>query len=112
MIGESREEVWIIAQIARYYADNAERFLAPTPIKSALGDAWVEHHPIGVLVAVEPWNFPYYQLMRVLAPALAAGNPGTSETCSDRASLRERVRRNGHSGRCSKGSLDQSLHLE
>ncbi len=75
LIGESREEVWIIAEIARFYADNAERFLAPTPIKSALGDAWVEHHPIGVLVAVEPWNFPYYQLMRVFAPALAAGNP-------------------------------------
>ncbi|KEP73012.1 succinate-semialdehyde dehydrogenase, partial [Microbacterium sp. SUBG005] len=36
---------------------------------------WVEHHPIGVLMAVEPWNFPYYQLMRVLAPNLAAGNP-------------------------------------
>jgi succinate-semialdehyde dehydrogenase/glutarate-semialdehyde dehydrogenase len=35
----------------------------------------VEHHPIGVLMAVEPWNFPYYQLMRVLAPNLAAGNP-------------------------------------
>lgn len=75
LIGESREEVWIIAVIARYYADNAERFLAPTPIQSGLGDAWIEHHPIGVLVAVEPWNFPYYQLMRVLAPALAAGNP-------------------------------------
>ncbi|WP_446744425.1 NAD-dependent succinate-semialdehyde dehydrogenase [Silvibacterium acidisoli] len=75
LIGESREEVGIIAQIARFYADNAEHFLAPAPIKSALGDAWVEHHPIGVLVAVEPWNFPYYQLMRVLAPALAAGNP-------------------------------------
>src|SRR6201989_2159087 len=58
LIGESREEVWIIAQIARFYEDNAERFLAPTPIKSALGDAWVEHHLIGVLVAVEPWNFP------------------------------------------------------
>ena len=42
---------------------------------SELGDAWVEHHPIGVLMAVEPWNFPYYQLMRVLAPNLAAGNP-------------------------------------
>jgi succinate-semialdehyde dehydrogenase/glutarate-semialdehyde dehydrogenase len=75
LIGESRDEVKIIAEIARFYADNAERFLAPVRIQSALGDAWVEHHPIGVLVAVEPWNLPYYQLMRVLAPALAAGNP-------------------------------------
>ncbi len=54
LIGESREEVGIIAVIARYYADNAERFLAPTPIQTGLGDAWIEHHPLGVLVAVEP----------------------------------------------------------
>jgi succinate-semialdehyde dehydrogenase / glutarate-semialdehyde dehydrogenase len=75
LITDARDEVWIIAQIARFYARNAERFLAPTKIDSALGDAWVEHHPIGVMLAVEPWNFPYYQLMRVFAPNLAAGNP-------------------------------------
>ncbi|QKJ86659.1 Succinate-semialdehyde dehydrogenase [Paramixta manurensis] len=75
LIGQSRGEVKICAQIARYYAENAARFLQPTPYPSSLGNAWVENHPIGVLVAVEPWNFPYYQLMRVLAPNLAAGNP-------------------------------------
>lgn len=75
LIAQSRSEVGLCAQIARYYAENAERFLAPTRYPSELGEAWVEHHPIGVLVAVEPWNFPYYQLMRVLAPNLAAGNP-------------------------------------
>ncbi|WP_168385975.1 NAD-dependent succinate-semialdehyde dehydrogenase [Erwinia amylovora] len=75
LIAQSRSEVELCAQIARYYAENAERFLAPTRYPSELGEAWVEHHPIGVLVAVEPWNFPYYQLMRVLAPNLAAGNP-------------------------------------
>ncbi|HCT4438978.1 TPA: NAD-dependent succinate-semialdehyde dehydrogenase [Klebsiella aerogenes] len=75
LIKQSRGEVKLCAQIARYYADNAERFLAPVKYPSELGEAWVEHHPIGVLMAVEPWNFPYYQLMRVLAPNLAAGNP-------------------------------------
>ncbi|HHS8859309.1 TPA: NAD-dependent succinate-semialdehyde dehydrogenase [Klebsiella aerogenes] len=75
LIKQSRGEVKLCAQIARYYADNAERFLAPVKYPSDLGEAWVEHHPIGVLMAVEPWNFPYYQLMRVLAPNLAAGNP-------------------------------------
>lgn len=75
LINQSRGEVKICAQIARYYAENAERFLAPTRYPSELGEAWVENHPIGVLVAVEPWNFPFYQLMRVLAPNLAAGNP-------------------------------------
>ncbi|MTH48646.1 NAD-dependent succinate-semialdehyde dehydrogenase [Intestinirhabdus alba] len=75
LIKQSRGEVALCAQIARYYADNAPRFLAPVKYPSELGEAWVEHHPIGVLMAVEPWNFPYYQLMRVLAPNLAAGNP-------------------------------------
>ncbi|MCW1874595.1 NAD-dependent succinate-semialdehyde dehydrogenase [Erwinia sp. INIA-01] len=75
LIGQSRGEVELCAQIARYYAENAERFLSPVRYPSKLGEAWVEHHPIGVLVAVEPWNFPFYQLMRVLAPNLAAGNP-------------------------------------
>ncbi len=75
LINQSRGEVQLCAQIARYYAENAERFLAPTRYPSELREAWVENHPIGVLVAVEPWNFPFYQLMRVLAPNLAAGNP-------------------------------------
>ena len=75
LIGQSRGEVKICAQIARYYAEQAETILQPQPYPSELGDAWVEYHPIGVLVAVEPWNFPYYQLMRVLAPNLALGNP-------------------------------------
>ena len=75
LIAQSRGEVKLCAQIARYYADNAKQFLAPVKYPSELGEAWVEHHPIGVLMAVEPWNFPYYQLMRVLAPNLAAGNP-------------------------------------
>lgn len=75
LIAQSRGEVGLCADIARYYAANAERFLAPVRYPDVLGEAWVEHHPVGVLVAVEPWNFPFYQLMRVLAPNLAAGNP-------------------------------------
>ena len=71
LIKQSRGEVKLCAQIARYYADNAKSFLAPVKYPSELGEAWVEHHPIGVLLAVEPWNFPYYQLMRVLEPNLA-----------------------------------------
>lgn len=75
LIGQSRGEVQSCIDIVRYYADNAGRFLAPVPYPDVLGEAWVEHHPIGILLAVEPWNFPLYQLVRVLAPALAAGNP-------------------------------------
>ena len=83
LIVESRAELQVVAQIARYYADNAQRFLAPVKINSELGEAWIEHHPIGVLLAVEPWNFPFYQLMRVLAPNLAAGNPMVAKHASN-----------------------------
>ena len=82
LLHESRDEVQIIAAIARYYANNAEGFLAPVPLVTPHGDASIEHHPIGVLLAVEPWNFPLYQLMRVLAPNLAAGNTIVSKHAS------------------------------
>ncbi len=75
LIGQARGEVQSCIDIARYYADNSARFLAPVPYPDVLGEAWVEHHPIGIILAVEPWNFPLYQLIRVLAPAMAAGNP-------------------------------------
>jgi succinate-semialdehyde dehydrogenase / glutarate-semialdehyde dehydrogenase len=74
-ISEARSEVGLTAEIARYYATNASTFLAPSKIPTPQGDAWVEYHPIGVIVAVEPWNFPYYQLVRVAAPNIAIGNP-------------------------------------
>src|SRR4029453_3752928 len=82
LISDARDEVWIIAEIARYYARESEGFLAPVKIESSLGDAWIEHHPLGVMLAVEPWNFPYYQLMRVFAPNFAAGNPVISKHAS------------------------------
>src|SRR5471030_425611 len=65
LIEQSRGEVKLCAEIAQYYADNAEEFLKPVTYKSSLGEAWVEHSPIGVIMAVEPWNFPFYQLMRI-----------------------------------------------
>lgn len=74
-ISEARWEVHGIAEIARHFARNAATMLAPEKIQSNQGDAWIEFHPIGVVVAIEPWNFPFYQLVRVAAPAIAAGNP-------------------------------------
>jgi len=74
-ISEARWEVGITADIARYYARNADAFLAQRALETTRGSAWVEYHPIGVVVAVEPWNFPYYQLVRVAAPNIAIGNP-------------------------------------
>lgn len=72
---QGQGEVKLCIGIARYYADNAKAMLAPVPYPVARGEAVVEHFPVGVLVAVEPWNFPLYQLIRVVAPAIAVGNP-------------------------------------
>lgn len=72
---QGQMEADLCAGIARYYAEKAEDFLKPQPVVSDVGEGWVEYHPVGVLLAVEPWNFPIYQLIRVVAPALALGNP-------------------------------------
>lgn len=74
-ISEARFEVGVTADIARYYAQNAAQFLARKELPTPKGEAWIEYHAIGVIVAVEPWNFPYYQLIRVAAPNIAVGNP-------------------------------------
>ena len=74
LIDEARGEVVLSADIIDYYAKNAERFLAPQQLTAGSGDAEVVSTPIGVLFGVEPWNFPYYQLVRFAAPNLMAGN--------------------------------------
>ncbi|WP_188356652.1 NAD-dependent succinate-semialdehyde dehydrogenase [Leuconostoc falkenbergense] len=72
---EAQGEVAICVSIARYYAKNAAEFLKPEPIESSIGSAQTISRPTGVLMTVEPWNFPYYQIMRVFAPNFMAGNP-------------------------------------
>ena len=74
LIAEARGEVTLSADILDYYAKNAERFLAPERLSPISGEANVTSEPIGVLFGVQPWNFPYYQLARFVAPNLMAGN--------------------------------------
>ena len=74
-VEESRDEVSLSASIMSYYADNAAQFLQTRSLSASVGEAWVEFEPIGVLVGVEPWNYPYYQLVRFVAPNYALGNP-------------------------------------
>jgi len=74
LIAQSLGEVAISAAILDYYAQHAERFLAPETLPTARGEALVESHPIGVLFGVMPWNYPYYQIARFAAPNLMAGN--------------------------------------
>ena len=73
-IAESRGEVELAASIMQYFADNAEAFLAPKKLNSSMGDAHLEYSPLGVLLSIQPWNYPYYQLARFAAPHLMAGN--------------------------------------
>ena len=74
LIAQSVGEVALSAAIIDYYAEHAEAFLAPEPLKTDKGQAVVESSPVGVLFGVEPWNFPYYQVARFAAPNLMAGN--------------------------------------
>lgn len=74
LIAEARGEVELSADIIDYYAKNAERFLAPETLKPLSGEARIENAPFGVVFGVQPWNFPYYQLARLAAPNLMAGN--------------------------------------
>jgi succinate-semialdehyde dehydrogenase/glutarate-semialdehyde dehydrogenase len=74
LIKQSLGEVGLCADILAYYAEHAEKFLAPEKLTTERGAAVVESSPIGVLFGVEPWNFPYYQLVRFAAPNLMAGN--------------------------------------
>lgn len=77
LISEARAEVELSAKIFEYYVRNAETLLKPEKLPvldPAEGDAVLVHDPLGVLLAIEPWNFPYYQIARILAPQLSVGN--------------------------------------
>ena len=74
LLPQSLGEVALSAAILDYYAEHAERFLAPEKIATPRGEAMVESSPIGVLFGVMPWNYPYYQIARFAAPNLMAGN--------------------------------------
>lgn len=73
LLSTSQAEVGLSAAILDYYADRAEKLMAPQELPDAPG-AVVETEPIGVILGIEPWNFPYYQVARVVGPQLMAGN--------------------------------------
>jgi succinate-semialdehyde dehydrogenase / glutarate-semialdehyde dehydrogenase len=73
-IQEAGGEVQLAASILDYYAKNGPRFLEPRRIDVMKGEAVVENEPIGVLLAIEPWNYPLYQVIRVAGPNLVLGN--------------------------------------
>ncbi|MBG6111349.1 succinate-semialdehyde dehydrogenase/glutarate-semialdehyde dehydrogenase [Flavobacterium sp. CG_23.5] len=76
VIGQARKEVEKCAWICRYYAEHANTLLANETVKTEATKSYVTFQPIGVILAVMPWNFPFYQAIRFAIPALMAGNTG------------------------------------
>ncbi|MFD2094088.1 NAD-dependent succinate-semialdehyde dehydrogenase [Blastococcus deserti] len=73
-LAESRAEVEKCATACDYYAGHAGEFLADEPVATSADRSWIGYEPVGVVLAVMPWNFPLWQVLRFAAPALMAGN--------------------------------------
>jgi succinate-semialdehyde dehydrogenase/glutarate-semialdehyde dehydrogenase len=73
-ISQSRAEIMKCALVSRYYAENAEAFLSPDRLESTARESYVRYDPLGIIFAIMPWNFPYWQTFRFLAPNFMAGN--------------------------------------
>ena len=82
-ISEAQAEVEKCAWNCDYYAEHAEVFLAPEPVATNAAESYVEFTPIGVVLAIMPWNFPYWQVIRFAAPALMAGNAAVLKHASN-----------------------------
>ncbi len=82
-VSQSMAEVKKCAWLCRYFAENANTFLQPRSIPSTAKESFVWFEPLGVIFAVMPWNFPYWQVFRFIVPNLTAGNTGLLKHASN-----------------------------
>ncbi|SEA52754.1 succinate-semialdehyde dehydrogenase / glutarate-semialdehyde dehydrogenase [Flavobacterium gillisiae] len=83
VIGQARKEIEKCAWVCRYYAEHAATLLADEDVKTEATKSYVTFQPSGVVLAVMPWNFPFYQAIRFAAPSLMAGNTGVLKHASN-----------------------------
>jgi succinate-semialdehyde dehydrogenase/glutarate-semialdehyde dehydrogenase len=82
-VRQGRAEIEKCAWVCEYYAGNAASFLEPETIATEASKSFVTYRPLGVILAVMPWNFPFWQVLRFAAPALMAGNAGVLKHASN-----------------------------
>ncbi|WP_166385410.1 NAD-dependent succinate-semialdehyde dehydrogenase [Polaribacter sp. 11A2H] len=83
IIEQSRKEIEKCALICRYYADNIDELLADKVVETEASKSYVTFQPLGVTLAIMPWNFPFYQVIRFAAPAVMTGNTGVLKHASN-----------------------------
>lgn len=82
-ITEARTEIEKCAWVCEFYAEEAATFLAPEPVETDAARSYVGYFPLGSILAIMPWNFPFWQVFRFAAPALMAGNAGILKHASN-----------------------------